>query len=510
MASQCVDRLAQTRRRRPAGPAAPRRPARPDRRDLPGGLDQTPQPPVVLPAILNPFAEGAAPAVMTRLALDWILDEPVLNQLFEETAEDQYTREWTLEHFVQVMVDVACGFRKSPRAAFLRRRLKRIASLESFYRKLNRMELAIPSAVVRHTAVRARKLIESAGALVPEPIPGYATRILDGNALAGTEHRLAPLRDLGAAGLPGKSLAIYEPASGVIREVVLEEDGHAQERSLLDQVKVEPGQLWIADRNFCVRTFLFRIQRAGAFFLVRRHAQNLPYDELSPLVDQGRCPTGRVFEQRIAVADTEFPGVVHRLRRIVLVLDQPTREGDTEIVLVTNLPAEVSAQACCDAYLQRWQIERHFQALTDLLHCEVPSLGYPRAALFAFCMSVVAGNALAVLLGHLRAVHGAELAAEVSKFELVDQAAEVYPGMMIAVPAEHWEWVRGCAPEVVSGVLSYLAAQVPVERMLRSRRGPKKARIQPKKSGAVDRHVATKKLLARPRGVGPPGSGINP
>src|SRR5262249_24593012 len=172
-----------------------------------------------------------------------------------------------------------CGFRKSPRAAFLRRRLELIASLESFYRKLNRMELAIPRAVVRHTAQRARKLIVAAGALLPEPIEGYATRILDGNALAGTEHRLVPWRDLGAAGLPGKSLAIYEPASGLILDVVLEEDGHAQERSLLDQVPVAAGQLWIMDRNFCVRSFLFRIQRTGAFFLVRRHAQNLPYDE---------------------------------------------------------------------------------------------------------------------------------------------------------------------------------------------------------------------------------------
>jgi IS4 transposase len=510
MSPEFVNPLATTRRRRPAAPAAPRTPARPDRGDVRNGLDPAAPPAAVLPAILNPFTEGAAPAVMTRLALDWIIDEPVLNQLFEEAAEDQYTREWALEHFVHVLVDVACGFRRSPRAAFLRRRLETIASLSSFYRKLNRMELAVPAAVVRHTAQRARDLIVAAGAVRPEPIPGYAARILDGNALAGTEHRLVPLRDLGAAGLPGKSLAIYEPSSGVIRTVILEEDGHAQERSLLDQVEVEPGQLWIADRNFCVRTFLFRIQRTGAFFLVRRHAQNLPFQELTTLEPQGRCSTGRVFEQAIAVEDTEFPRVVHRLRRIVLQLDQPTREGDTEIVLVTNLPAEVPASACCEAYRDRWQVERHFQTLTDLLHCEVPSLGYPRAALFAFCMAVVAGNALAVLLAHLRVVHGAELAEEVSKFELVDQAAEVYPGMMIAVPAAHWDWVRGCAAEVVSSVLSHVAAQVPVERMLRSRRGPKKARSRPKQSGAVDRHVATKKRLGRPGGGGPPSSREEP
>ena len=460
-----------------------------------------------IPAILGPFAQGAAPAVMTRIALDWIIDEPVLNQLFEETTQDGYTREWLLEHFVQVLVDVACGFRKSPRAAFLKRQLDLIASLSSFYGKLRRMEPAVPAAVVAHTAARARDLIVAAGGLMPEPIPGYACRILDGNALSGTEHRIQPLRDLGAAGLPGKLLAIYEPASGLILQVVLEEDGHAQERALLDPVPIEPGQLWIMDRNFCVRTFLFRMHRSGTSFLVRRHAQNLPFQELGPLQAKGRCPTGMVFEQAIAVEDPESPGVVYRLRRIVLELDQPTRDGETEIVLVTNLPAEVSAIACCQAYRDRWQIERHFQTLTDLLHCEIPSLGYPRAALFGFSMSVVAGQALAVLQGSLRAVHGAEMAGEVSRYELVNDIAEVYRGMMIAVPPPEWAWVRQCSATVVAGLLNQLAAHVPVERMLRTRRGPKKARTQPKKSGAIHRHVATKKLLDQAKGVGPPGSG---
>src|SRR5215831_12337298 len=221
MSPEYVDPRSRTKRRHgPATPAAPSTSPRPGPSQAAFGLEPTGEPAVILPAILNPFAEGAAPAVMTRLALDWIIDGPVLNQLFEETAQDGYTREWLLEHFVQVMVDVACGFRKSPRAAFRHRQLELIASLSSFYGKLRRMEVAIPAAVVRHTAQRARELIVAAGALMPEPIPGYATRILDGNALAGTEHRIVPLRDLGAAGLPGKSLAIYEPASGLIGAVV--------------------------------------------------------------------------------------------------------------------------------------------------------------------------------------------------------------------------------------------------------------------------------------------------
>jgi hypothetical protein len=84
---------------------------------------------------------------MTRIALDWIIDGTPLDELFDEVAEDQYTRELTLTHFVQVMLDVASGHRPSPRAAFLRRELPLVASLSAFYRKLNRMELALPEAI---------------------------------------------------------------------------------------------------------------------------------------------------------------------------------------------------------------------------------------------------------------------------------------------------------------------------------------------------------------------------
>ena len=104
------------------------------------------------------------------------------------------------------MLDVACGFRPSPRAAFLRRDLERIASLSAFYRKLNRMELAVTEAIVRHTAARARQLIVAGGGLLPEPIPGYAARILDGNVLTGTEHRIdAAAHDL--VGRPARHVA---------------------------------------------------------------------------------------------------------------------------------------------------------------------------------------------------------------------------------------------------------------------------------------------------------------
>ena len=365
------------------------------------------------------------------------------------------------------------------------------------------MELAVSTAIVREAADRAFQLIAAAGGLLPEPVPGYAARILDGNIVTGTDHRITVTRSTRSAALPGMSLAIYEPISGLVRDIVLEENAHTQERALLDLVTIERGQLWIMDRNFCVRTFLFRIHRAGASFLVRWHKSTLPFEPIEPLRSVGRSGGGEIFEQPIWVDDPECEGRRYRLRRIVLRLDRPTRNKETEIILITNLPEGVPAESCCQVYRRRWEIEGHFQELTDLLHCEIPGLGYPRAALFAFSMSVVAGNALAVLKGGLRSVHGDEMVAELSNYALVNDIAEVYPGMMIAVPPPEWSFVEQSSVVRVAELLSELAAQVPVERMLRSRRGPKKPRTA-KSSGSRIHHVATKKLLDRARGVSPP------
>src|SRR3954447_2722149 len=111
-------------------------------------------------------------------------------------------------------------------------------------------------------------------------------------------------------------------------------------------------------------------------------------------------------------------------------------------------------------------------------------------------MSTVAGNALAVLKGNLRVAHGPEVAAEVSDFALVDEVAEMYPGMMMAVPPGRWPKLSGSRATTVSRLLNELAGRVSVHRMFRCRRGPKKR--GPKRSSAKRiHHVSNKKLLDR-------------
>src|SRR5439155_814144 len=106
-------------------------------------------------------------------------------------------------------------------------------------------------------------------------LPGYRVRILDGNHLAATEHRLAETRHQAAAPLPGQALVLFDPEADLVTDVVLAEDGHAQERSLLDDVidRLAARDLVVADRNLCVRRFLLGILAKGGFFAIREHAQ---------------------------------------------------------------------------------------------------------------------------------------------------------------------------------------------------------------------------------------------
>ena len=97
---------------------------------------------------------------------------------------------------------------------------------------------------------------------------------------------------------------------------------------------VEAGELWIGDRNFCTTELLFSIESKQAFFLVRQH-QNLPWTASSELVWVGHTDGGKVFEQTGVVS---YEGHSCCCRRVVVQLDRPTRDGETEIALLTNLP----------------------------------------------------------------------------------------------------------------------------------------------------------------------------
>src|SRR5215218_8524485 len=195
------------------------------------------------------FASGTPLSVMTRAVLENALQPDPLDELFERLAVKQYTRELLFSTVVETMALVACRIYKSPRAVYTEHPDRFPVTLKCVYEKLQGIELPVMRAMVRDNAGRSQGIIEELGGQVPALLPGYRVKILDGNALAGTDHRLKELRQTTAAALPGKSLVVLDPASGLAIDVIPCEDGHAQERSLLADVirTVEPRDLWIED-----------------------------------------------------------------------------------------------------------------------------------------------------------------------------------------------------------------------------------------------------------------------
>ena len=326
-------------------------------------------------------------------------------------------------------------------------------------------------------------------------LEGYRVKIVDGNCLEASEHRLKALREATGRALPGKSLVVYEPAPGLVTDVFPCEDGHAQERSLLGAVlaTVAADDLWIADRNFCTRAFLGEMDTRGGFFVIRQH-QGLPFEILSPLQSYDRTPTGAHRPAtRVCGGCSTAPSTSGGVLR--LKLDHATRNGATLLHILTNLPRQISAKRVAQLYRNRWTLETAFQHLEAYFHSEINTLGYPKAALFGFCLALVAYNVLAVVLAALRSVHGEDTVEhEVSLYYIANEIATTYTGMMIAIPEPEWAVFYAMRIADLAAILLELAQRVRLQALRKSRQSPRQCRCKrpgtPKKG-----HVSTAKLL---------------
>jgi IS4 transposase len=454
---------------------------------------------MLLGAIFAKFVARSPVSVMVRGTLEFALRPQVLDDLFQQHADTQYTRTLLFSTVVDLISLVTCGVHSSVRAAYRAAPEDIAVSLTSVYNKLNGLETPVAVALVRSVYQQLEPVLRQLGGALPELIPGYQVRILDGNHLAATEHRLAETRTEGAAPLPGQALVVLDPALMLICDVFPCADGHAQERSLLEAVlqTVQERDVWLADRNFCVLMFLQGIARKGGCFLIREH-KGLTWKSAGNLRSCGRTATGRVREQRVMVRNEK--GEPWYLRRVVLQLDTPTRDGETELALLTNLPkSAASARELAEHYRKRWTVETAFQELTEALCCEVKALCYPQAALFTFGVALVSYNVLSVVKGALRGVHGTDkIQEEFSNYLLADEIGKVHEGMMIAIEEKSWVVFARMTVEELVAVLRDLANKVRLSKFRRHPRGPKKPTVK-RKYNNKHPHVATSRILAKRR-----------
>jgi len=451
---------------------------------------------MILNEVFERFVEESPVSVMARAVLENALTPTAVDALFEGTAERQYTRELLFSDVVDLMGTVVCKIRPSINSAYKKKAEALGVTRQAVYDKINRTEPPIGAALVRHTATALAPVIESMNGGCESWLPGYRIKVLDGSHLAGTEHRLKPLRAERAGALPGQALVVFDPAARLVIDTIPCEDGHAQERSMTEAILelVRPDDLWIGDRNFCTTALLFGIVERGGWFVIRQHGSTLTWELVGPRRSKGRCETGAVFEQQVRLSDGRGGAV--SARRITVELDVPTRDGDTTIHILTNLPEGVAdAITVAAMYRKRWTLETAFQEMEAALHGEIDTLGYPRAALFALCIAMVAYNVMSVVKAALRSVHGAEaIDGGFSGWDLAEEIAGTTRGMRIAIPADEWTVFHELSPVAMGRFLQELARRVRLSEYRKQPRGPKKPK--PKKaSGYKKKHLSTAKLL---------------
>ncbi len=165
-----------------------------------------------------------------------------LERLFEDTAERQYTRELLFSNVVGIMSLVVCGIYPSVGAAY--KAFEKVVGVSkvSLYAKINGLEPNLSQALVRYSGEQLSSVVTEFTQAIKVVLPGYEVRIIDGNHIGGTEHRLKVLRPEVAGALPGQAIAVLDPQREMVVDVFPEEDAHAQERSIVATISARNGQ----------------------------------------------------------------------------------------------------------------------------------------------------------------------------------------------------------------------------------------------------------------------------
>lgn len=448
--------------------------------------------------IFQRFIQQRPVATMVLVLLENFLNAGKLDRWFNTVRQSQYTKDILFSSIIGLMLNVICNIRPSVHSAYRHSEIQ--ASVVALYAKLQHMELTTSQALLRYIAGEAKTLLHHLGGTPVDLLPGYWVKFLDGNSIEGTEHRLNVLRGTTAGALPGKALVVFDPQLGLAVDVFPCEDGHAQERSLLPAVAatIQAREVYVMDRNFCVLEFLFDFHRRLAFFVARQHG-NTPYKRLTELKFVGNSATGKVFEQAVEI--TAPTGETLQIRRVVVTLNKPTRNDDKNLIILTNLPKEAAdALKVAELYRARWGIETAFQKLESHLNSEVNTLGYPKAALFSFCLALVAFNIYAVVMAVLQATHQKKVIKDViSEYYIAQEIDVAMDGVSIAMTENERAILTQASPSELATILLDMASYVDLKKYEKNRRGPKKPRTE-RNQFKGHPHVSTAKLL---RGVTP-------
>ena len=206
------------------------------------------------------------------------LDPHHIDHLFTQTAQRQYTNELLFSSLVDLMTRVVIGQEPS-----VRRRLPTAnwktnsrSAINPFTTNSSTSNWPSPlrwSVIPPDAHAHPSSGVCPAGPRCPRSCPVTARQVSRRQpSLRLRNIGLEELRSTWAAPLPGLALAVLDQEHMTVTDVLLSEDGHAQERACWAQSIPwsRAGEVWVADRNFfCTLGLLGAILARGGFFVLR-------------------------------------------------------------------------------------------------------------------------------------------------------------------------------------------------------------------------------------------------
>jgi hypothetical protein len=462
--------------------------------------------------VMEQFARETPAAVLFRGLFARVFSDERMNEIFRAHKRRQRESTIVFSVLMRMLTPVVSGAKKAFNSSFIEHEKTLGASFQAAYDKLQRVEPSVSAAIVRVPTDDLAQIVDEAACGQADLIPGYHAFIIDGKRLDATEHRLQETRRLRSAPLPGTVLALLDTRRHLFVDVACDPDAYVCERKAVEPIlnRLQPGALYLTDRNFCDGPLLQKFAAARAYFLVRQHGRSPAWRETpgSKLTHVGQDSRGGVVSEQ--AVEVLFPdGTWHPVRRIVVQLAKKTRDGETELSLLTNLPKSITASQVSDGYGGRWTIETCLEHLAQALNAEIKTLAYPGAALLCFCLALLLFNIMSTLRS-LLAKHGsvkrpARKAArprtaepekpKVSFYYLAAEIAETRRGMEIVVEAHTWRRLAALPlADFIAWAVS-IAKHANLYSYRTHTRGDKKP--PPKRASGKQRpHVSSHRILA--------------
>ncbi len=361
---------------------------------------------MVFDDVFQRFVEAAPACVMYRALMENIFAPQKLDAVFHKTAKKQYERELLFSTLVTLTSQVVCRISEKVRTAYLQPAPSKITvSLHRCLRQTAGGRVGDNARFGPTLGTRNERIDWTLQRFAKPLLPGYRVRILDGNHLGKTEHRLKVLRGT-SAGVARSSVGASRPAAnGDRRRRPLR--GRACSRT--EFVGSGAGRVEAArpaDRRpqlLHVAVLVWHGGSQGSAIITAAWPDALEIAGKTALC--WRCRVGTCVRRAGRIArsgnGTHDPGAADHPETQVADPRRRQRNLPVDQLADQSEPTKVAS-----LYRKRWTLEQAFNELTTYLRCELSTLGYPKAALFAFCVAICCYNLLAAVKGTLRGVHG--------------------------------------------------------------------------------------------------------